>query len=142
MKRNEIPVPSSVTWREIMTESDLAEAGAVRAAFARSVAERRAEDLAKNPMATPEAVTVARLEAERAEQDHDRAESRVHRINEALLRYRPVDAHELLAKYAFILRTYGGDLGGDSSFRDFVSDIEAFAFAYTSPAAGIDQAAA
>jgi hypothetical protein len=141
MKRqNEIPVPASVTWREIMTEFDLAEAGAIRAGFARSQAERRAEALAKNPMATPESVTVARLEAERAEQDQDRAESRVYRINEILLRYRPVDAPELLAKYAYLLKVYGGELEAENRFRDFASDIEAFAYVW--PGDQIDQAAA
>jgi len=140
MKRCEIPVPPGVTWQDIITEFDLAEAMAVYAGFARGQAERRAEAAEGYPGSTPEALASARLDSERAEQFQDRAESRVHRLNEALLRYRPADGRELLAKYAFILKVYGHELLANYQFRDFISDLEAFAKVL--PVARIDQAAA
>ena len=127
MQHTEIPMPPGVTWREIQTEFDLAEAAAIRAGFGRSQAERRAEAIAKNPGASPADVAAARLEVESAERDQDLVESRVFRMSEALLRYQPADAQELLSKYAYLLKVYSDGTDSSKRFWDFHSDIERFA---------------
>ncbi len=127
MPNNEIPMPPGVTWREIQTEFDLSEAAAIRAGFVRGVAERRAEAIAKNPGASPADVAAARLEVESAERDQDLVESRVYRMSEALLRYQPADAQELLSKYAHLLKMYSDGTDASQRFLDFHSDIERFA---------------
>lgn len=119
--------PAPVTWQSLTTELDLAEADAVRFGFASCAAARRAEAIAKDPGARPEEVQAARAEAEAADHLQGVAESRCHRLNELIGRYRPTDARELLAKFAWILKIYAPGLDAAQPFRDFASDLEAHA---------------
>lgn len=48
-------------------------------------------------------------------------------MNELVGRYRPTDARELLAKFAWLPKIYAPGLGGAQPFRDFASDLEAHA---------------
>ena len=119
--------PAPVTWQSLTTELDLAEADAVRFGFASCAAARRAEAIAKDPGAHPEAVQAAKAEAAAADHLQGVAEDRVHRMNELVGRYRPTDARELLAKFAGLLKVYAPGLDGAQPFRDFASDLEAHA---------------
>lgn len=48
-------------------------------------------------------------------------------MNELIGRYRPTDARELLAKFAWVLKIYAPGLDAAQPFRDFASDLEAHA---------------
>jgi hypothetical protein len=119
--------PAPVTWQSLTTELDLAEADAVRFGFASCAAARRSEAIAKDPGARPEAVKAARAEAEAADHLQGVAEDRCHQMNELVRRYRPNDARELLAKFAWILKIYAPGMDTAQPFRDFASDLEAHA---------------
>lgn len=82
---------------------------------------------AKSPGARPEAIQAARAGAEAADHLQGLAERRCDRMNELLGRYRPTDARELLAKFAWILKVYAPGLDAAQPFRDFSSDLEAHA---------------
>lgn len=123
----ETPTPGPMTWQDIMIELDLAEAAEIRCGFAKLRAERRAEFLSKNPTATAEEVAAAKLEVERAQTLQANAESVTFEISGVALRYRPTNAAELRAKYAHLLKVYGGELDADDRFRDFAADLERFA---------------
>lgn len=121
------PTPGPLTWQDIMIEFDMASAAEIRCGFAKLQAERRAEALAKNPAATPEEVAAARAAVERAETLQANAESVTFEIGGVALRYRPANLTELWAKYAHLLKIYGGELDADDRFRDFAHDLERFA---------------
>lgn len=121
------PTPGPLTWQDIMTEVECAEALEIRMGFARVQACRRAEELAKSAAATAEEIEAAKAEVERAEAAEDRAIQASYQADQLAWRHRPADARELHLKYVRLLRIYAGEREIDERFRDFAADLERFA---------------